>query len=268
MRLVAYMLNRLKIYSSRSAHLSALWVWARHHISGRHLHNSGSCAARSTRDRALLISRQLPGSRQRLIEIRQEPSSSAWLSTLPLEEHGPALRKFAFHHAVHLRYGSQLLTLPAPCVCGSAFNVTHALQCCTGGLPSVRRNAVCDFLADTMTIVCHDVSVKPVLQPLSASMFTTSCARLDIVTSGFYGGQFERALFDVRVFNPLASSIANRSSLASCCRCQEVEKRLRYSTGVRNAEHASFVPVVMSCDGGLASAACATLKHLAALVAV
>ena len=153
----------------------------------------------------------------------------------------------------------------------TSFTVTHALQCPTGGFPSVRHNAVRDLLADAMTGVCHNVATEPVLQPLSgesfphASAITTSGARLDIAANGFYGGRCERALFDVRVFNPLACS--NRLSLASCYRRHEAEKRRHYGARVRDIEHASFVPLVMSCVGGLAPAASAALKRLAALIA-
>ena len=221
--------------------------------------------------RAHAMSDRLNENQRRLMEIAREPGASAWLSALPIEEHGFALHKAAFRDAVHLRYGWQLPNVPSSCVCGQSFSVTHALQCPTGGFPSVRHNAVRDLLADVMTCVCHDVATEPVLQPLSgeefdrASTITAPCARLDIAASGFYGGRFERTLFDVRVFNPLAQS--NRLSLAACYRRHEAEKRRMYGARVREVERASFVPFVMTCVGGFGPAATATTKRLAALVA-
>ena len=69
-----------------------------------------------------------------------------------------------------------------------------------------------NLLAGTMREVCHDVLTEPSLQPLSGECFSsrsTFCvddARLDIAACCFYGGRFERVFFDVRPFNPHASS--------------------------------------------------------------
>ena len=51
------------------------------------------------------------------------------------------------------------------------------------------------------------VCIEPPLQPLEGETLhgATSLkegARLDIAANGFWGGRYERAFFDVRVFNP------------------------------------------------------------------
>ena len=72
-----------------------------------------------------------------------------------------------------------------------------------------------------LTEVCHDVCIEPRLQPLSGETLSTrnatteGNARLDVAASGFWGGRFERAFFDVRVFNPYAPS--NRTLQTAAC---------------------------------------------------
>ena len=68
-----------------------------------------------------------------------------------------------------------------------------------------QHNEVRDQMADLLTDVCHDVNVEPHLQPLSGetlairSTATKDNSRLDIAASGFWGGRFERAFFNIRV---------------------------------------------------------------------
>ena len=48
-------------------------------------------------------------------------------------------------------------------------------------------------------------------------------ARLDVVAEGFWGGDRQRAFFDVRVFNPFAQGYGN-TTLPQCYRQNELEK--------------------------------------------
>ena len=106
--------------------------------------------------------------------------------------------------------------------------------------------------------VCHDVQIEPHLQPLSGevmshrSTITENGARLDVSASGFWGNQFERSFFDVRVFNPSTQSNRN-SSLQSVYRKHEMEKKRSYEQRILEVEHASFTPLVMSATGGMGS---------------
>ena len=121
-----------------------------------------------------------------------------------------ALHKSAFRHALSLLYGWPLENLPSHCSCGHQFSIEHALSCPTGGFPSIRHNEVRDLTASLLTEVCHGVSTEPHLQSLSGEAMSHESAnvedgaRLDVVANGFWGGRFEKAFLDVRVFNPSA----------------------------------------------------------------
>ena len=81
-----------------------------------------------------------------------------------------------------------------------------------------------------------------------------------------FGGRSVRAFVDVRVFNPFAPSNAT-SSLSACYRKHENTKKRAYGQRIREVEHASFTPVVLSATGGLAHEATFFYKCLASLLA-
>ena len=71
---------------------------------------------------------------------------------------------------------------------------------------------------------------------------------------------------DVRVFNPFAPSNCS-ASLSSTFKKHENIKRRAYGQHVREVEHASFMPIVLSAaTGGLAHEATIFCKHLASLL--
>ena len=218
------------------------------------------------------LQRNLPNTLQRSMELSQEKGASTWLTSLPIDEHGFALPKAAFRDSLSLRYGWPLQNSPSHCSCGQQFSVEHALTCKTGGFPAVRHNEVRDITATLLTEVCHGVTTEPHLQPLSGeslshrSAITEDNARLDVAMYGFWGGRFEKAFVDVRVFNPSAQS--NRhGSLSSVYRKHEQEKRRHYDQRVREIEHATFTPLVLSTTGGMGRAATTFYKRLASMVA-
>ena len=197
---------------------------------------------------------QLPASLQRSMELSQEKGASTWLTALPIEDHGFALHKSAFRDALSLRYDWSFQSSPSHCSCSHPFSIEHALSCKTGGFPAVRHNEVRDITASMLTEVCHGVATEPHLQLLTGetmthrSANTEAGARLDVAMYGFWGGRFEKAFLDVRVFNPSAQS--NRhGSLASVYRRHEQEKKRQYEQRVRDVEHATFTPLVMSTTG-------------------
>eukprot|EP00117_Sycon_ciliatum_P015868 scpid98923/ scgid15548/ len=120
----------------------------------------------------------------------------------------------------------------------------------------MRHNEVRDITAHMLRGVAYDVAVEPDLQPLTGEHFvhrtaiTGDSPRLDVAASGVWGGRFERAFFDVRVFNPYARSNRNPASLVSVYARHEKEKRRCYEARVLHIEHASFVHCVLSCTGG------------------
>ena len=90
-------------------------------------------------------------------------------------------------------------------------------------------------------------------------------ARLDVAANGFWGGCYERALFDVQVLNPYAPSYRH-TLLPALYRQQENTKKRAYEQRVLEFEHALFTPLVMSLTGGLSKAANSTYKRLASLL--
>ena len=74
-----------------------------------------------------------------------------------------------------------------------------------------------------------------------------------LLYSGFWGGHHNRAFFDVRVFNSyMLPQIDNH--IATCYGIHENIKRQAYEQRVREIEHGSFTPLVMSLTGGLSNA--------------
>lgn len=218
---------------------------------------------------AEILKQSLSTSLKRSMDLAQEKSASTWLTSLPIQEFGFTLHKRAFQDAMALRYNWQPLQAPSTCACGTKFSIEHALSCPKGGFPSIRHNEIRDLTADLLTEVCSDVCIEPDLQPVGGEVLSGSSsntqdgARLDIAANGFWGGRFERTFFDVRVFNPHAPS--NRTS--RCYRKHELEKKRQYEQRVREIEHASFTPLVLSATGGMASEATIFYKRLASCLA-
>ena len=136
---------------------------------------------------------QLPPTFQKLMNMASEKGSSSWLVALPIKSHVFSLHKGAFRDAISLKYGWHPSLLPTSHICGKSFTVDHALNCPTGGFPTICHNEIRDFTATLMSEVCHDVCVEPPLQPLSGdhlSYATTNredSARLDVKAHRFWG---------------------------------------------------------------------------------
>ena len=174
-----------------------------------------------------IVERKIGENQQRLDDINQEPGASSWISSLSLEDEGYVLNKQLFWDLIHIRYGWELTRLPENCVCGVKFGLQHALSCRKGGFVPVRHNQVRNVTATLLNEICNDVQMEPQLQSFSGEHFDAKTAnkdpRLDISARGFWcSGQ--KALFDVRVFNPIASRYRN-TPLSKCYTINENEKR-------------------------------------------
>ena len=141
--------------------------------------------------------------------------------------------------------------VPSHCVCGKAFNISHALSCPHGVFPIIRHNDVCDLTAKLMSEVCHDVQVEPHLQPLSGELLHYKSAvheddaRVDIRAASFWGCHLHRSFFDVWVFNAFA--VSNQSPCpAATFQRHEGDKCRAYKERVREVEWGSFMPLVFS----------------------
>ena len=53
------------------------------------------------------------------------------------------------------------------------------MNCSSGGFPTLRHNELRDFTAATLSEVCHDVAIEPVLQPLSGEAFHYATANVE-----------------------------------------------------------------------------------------
>ena len=77
----------------------------------------------------------------------------------------------------------------------------------------MQHNEVHDI---TTSLLSHGVTIEPHLQPLTGEVMSYNSAIiddeacLDVAMYGFWGGHFEKAFVDIRVFNPFAQS--NRRS--------------------------------------------------------
>ena len=98
------------------------------------------------------------------------------------------------------------------------------------------HNEVRDITAQLLTEVCSEVCIEPKLQPLTgenlkqASAIRDDHARLDISANRFWGGNTERTMFDVRVFNPFAPS-NRQASLTTTYTKHEKEKKSLWPEG-------------------------------------
>ena len=107
----------------------------------------------------------------------------------------------------------------------------------------------CRYIVDAV------LTSEPQLQPLSGEQLllltanSNDHARLDVAATNFWSNNRQRSFFDIRVFNPLASS--NRTpSIASVYQKHEREKRRGYDQRVREIENGSFSPLVFNTLGG------------------
>ena len=88
---------------------------------------------------------------------------------------------------------------------------------------------------------------------------------LDASAYGFWCGRFERAFFDVRVFNPCTRS-NRQATLQSTYRRREQEKKRQYDQRIRDVEHSTFTPLVLSTTGGMGRAATTFYRRLVAML--
>ena len=169
---------------------------------GTRLAKSGVIASKyqAAEEWAASVCDSLPSDMKHMISLLSEKDASSWLSALPVEEHGFALHKGAFRDTLFLRYGWLPSGLPVHCVCGQGFSVDHALNCPTGGYPTLRHNELRDFTAEILTEVCADVCTEPPLQPLLGKTLTYTTANVEdgagliFLLLGF-GGSASKGLF-------------------------------------------------------------------------
>ena len=126
------------------------------------------------------------------------------------------------------------------------------MNCPKGGFIFQRHDDMKDSIGHLLEEVCKDVKIEPVLTTLTGEQLPPSTiqgdeATLDIVARGFWQ-RGQNAFYDVRIFNPFASSHLNQN-LPSVFISQEKEKKRSYiNRRVIEVEH--FTPLVFSSYGG------------------
>ena len=81
-----------------------------------------------------------------LVRITQ---TGAWLSVLPSTINGTGLGAQEWRGSFFLLYGIEPLELPDHCdVCGTSFDIYHALDCKNVGLVTARHNELRDDVSD------------------------------------------------------------------------------------------------------------------------
>ena len=166
--------------------------------------------------------------------------NDSYVKTLKLEEKKK-------RDALNLRYGKNLKRFPSKYPCGQSFNMTHALNCKTGGFITVCHNRVRDFVAQLLTEICNDVEIKPPLQPLEGEItngITGVNAKPDVRARGFWREE-QNAFFDVRITNRNSESQRHLTSEKNFTKHEREEKR-QYNSRTMNVEHGTFTPLVFS----------------------
>jgi hypothetical protein len=145
------------------------------------------------------------------------------------------------------------------------------MSCKKGGFISIRHNNVRDLTASILKEVCSDVAIEPPLIVLTGEIFdlkstkTGDETRTDIRARGFWiKGQ--QAFFDVRVFDPNASSYLNQS-IPQCYAKHEKEKKRNYNQRILDIDNGSFTPLVFSLYGGMSRECKTFYGRLASMVA-
>ena len=119
-----------------------------------------------------------------------------------------------------------------------------------------------------MQLLCHDVAIEPVLQPLSGHFATANVedeARLDISSQGFWGNHHQKAFFDVKVFNAIAPSYCDAAvNFPLFIKGLSVKNSVSMSSVLGML---TFISLLFSTFGGMGGAATTTFKMLASLLA-
>ena len=203
--------------------------------------------------KAAAIEQFLSPAELRAVSDAKDPGASKWLSAVPLEKYNFVLNKKKFRDAMNLRYGKDLKGLPSKCPCGQSFNMTHALNCKTGGFTTFHHKRVRDFETQLLTEICNDVEIEPLLQPLEREIInglTSVNAIRDVRARGFWR-EGQNAFFDVRSTNTNSESQRHLTSKKIFTK-NEREKKRQCNNRIINIEHVTFTTLVFSVKGGMA----------------
>ena len=144
------------------------------------------------------------------------------------------------------------------------------MACKLGGFVHSRHNEVRDVTANLLKDVCNDVSIEPMLIPLTGERFKYQTAnqaqdaRLDVCARVFWV-RGQRAFYAVRVFDSTAPRLLSKS-LQDIHKQHEQEKRRQYNQRILEFEHGTFTPLVFSIQGGMSPECAKFYSRLATLI--
>ena len=127
-----------------------------------------------------------------------------------------------------------------------------------------------DFTAGLLRELCHDMTTKRPLQPLTGERLHCQFCQaprpgsLEHLRVWLLGRAVQESIFDVSVFNPSAPLI-QQPQMSATYRKHEKEKRRHYERRVNKVEQSSFTPLVFSTTGGMGPSALIFYRRLADL---
>jgi hypothetical protein len=208
----------------------------------------------------------------RVMEFTSEKGASGLFSASPLRKYGlPIEKKHDWYDIVRMRYLFPLTKLPDHCVCQKPYSLDHSQICKVGGFIHWRHDSVAKLFAGMCKEVHRDVELEPMLAPLSGEVLSyksanaDDSARSDVRVRGF-NRFMKNAFFEFRVFYPLASSYAGKEPKQIYSQNERARVR-EYEERVKEAEAASFTPMVMSALGGMGKCMQDAVKCLAHRIA-
>ena len=154
-----------------------------------------------------------------------------------------------FVDALCLHYGWTPAGAPIHCDCGANFSVEHVLSCSRGGFPSIRHNEIRDITADLLTVICHDVSVEPDLQPPTGKALSHTelqyiwrCQTWRLCERVLGGGATRKHSWmsgcSIHMIRPTKTQVLQTDT--------SMKIKQAYK---RDVEHSSFTPIVFSATG-------------------
>lgn len=131
------------------------------HLDMVHFSVSGNHEDQFYQSLSSLLS-SLPSLTTRAVQRAMVFHTSCWLNVLPLAHHYFDLSAQKFRDALCLHYRHPLSLMPASCHGYGDFSLTHALDCCKGGLVTQRHNEIRDALGDLATLGYREAVCKPI----------------------------------------------------------------------------------------------------------
>ena len=70
----------------------------------------------------------------------------------------------------------------------------------------------------------------------------------------------------VEVYQYITTNSYRSTSVTSCYKHQEMEKKRKYEERINTVEHASFTPIILACTGGCSKITTTFIKRLSSLI--